>query len=108
MGTPSVKKSGGLSLGLSATTYDNMAAGHIEVGVAQVPLVAATIPCFEVLVQADPDNGFDIYVGDMTYGCHIHMEPGDVIVIPINDVEKVYARSQAGAQTVNWLAMLSR
>lgn len=90
---------------LGGQTYDAMHPGTILVGVNAVAISAVTIGCFEVLVQADPDNGDSVLIGNATQGCTIQLTAGSAITIPINDVEKIMARAVAGSQRVNWLAM---
>jgi len=85
-------------------TYNGMRSGATNVTVLQIPLTSQ-LPCFEVLLQADPDNTDDVFVGEAVGDCRIQMEPGDVMVVPINDASKILIRAAAGAQTINWLAM---
>ena len=91
---------------LGGQTYDDMHTGTIVVGVNAVAISAVTVGCFEVLVQADPDNNANVLVGNGKQGCTIVQPAGSVITIPINDVEKIVARAAAGAQRVNWMAMV--
>lgn len=90
---------------LGGQTYDTMHTGTILVGANAVAISAVTVGCFEVLVQADPDNASSVLVGNHLQGCTIQLTAGSVITIPINDVEKIMARAVAGSQRVNWMAM---
>ena len=91
---------------LGGHTYDTMHTGTIQVGVNAVAISTVSVPCFEVLVQADPDNGAGILVGNNAQGCTIQLAAGlPPVTIRINDVEKVYARAVSGTQRVNWMAM---
>jgi len=102
----SIAKSGAnLHLELSAETYDAMYCGSRDVGTGQVPLQPGSQPCFQVLVQADPQNGNFVSVGNESQGCHVRLAPGVIVVIPINDVSKIFVRAKSGTQTVHWLAM---
>lgn len=108
MSQASIKKSGrNLHLTLTGETYDEMRTDTVQVGQQQTALSAASVPCFAVIVQADPGNGQNVVVGNQfNNGPVIVMEAGDTFTLPINDVSKVYARSVAGTQTVNWLAFV--
>lgn len=90
--------------GWMVTTYDGLAGGELTVTVIQQPLVPNQRLCFQVLIQADPDNVNDVLVGNL-HGCYIRLVPGGSITITINDVHKICARSEAGAERVYWLAV---
>ena len=109
-----VRKSGtNLKLALTGETYDDMYSGTVQApAAAQVSLLNDTtvlsnrILCWQVLVQADPDNTANIVVGESLHGCHIVLRAGESISIPINEVGKVQVRAISGTQTANWLAMI--
>ena len=109
-----VRKSGtNLKLSLTGETYDDMYSGTAQALVAsQVSLLNDTtvlsnrIPCWQVIVQADPDNAANIVVGESLHGCHIVLRAGESISIPVNEVGKIQVRAVAGTQTVNWLAII--
>lgn len=116
-----MRKSGAkLHLSLVGETYDATYAGVVEViATQQVPLTfdlpsprpvdqgILSIPCWQVLAQADPGNADNVLIGDEAHGCFIVLRPGESITIPINDVKKVYARTAdgGGITRINWLAM---
>jgi hypothetical protein len=69
-------------------------------------VVAAPLPnhhSTEVFVQADPDNGGAVFVGNAT-SQSVQLNAGDSITIPIDTPSKVYVRS-AGSERVNWQAV---
>jgi len=109
-----VRKSGtNLKLALTGETYDDMRSGTVQaLAASQVSLLNDTtvlsggIPCWQVLVQSDPDNTANIVVGESLHGCHVVLLAGQSISIPINEVGKVQVRAVSGTQTVNWLAMI--
>lgn len=102
------KKSGrNLHLELVGTTYDDNRAGTLTLTINPQPLVPATLPCWEVLVQASNGNGQNlVYVGNALDGCFIELAAGVSITIPFNDAEKIIVRGQAGNEVVNWMAMI--
>jgi hypothetical protein len=57
----------------------------------------------EVFVQADPDNGSAIFIGNAA-SQSTQLNAGDSITIPINTPSKIYVRS-GGSERVNWLAV---
>jgi len=113
------RKSGvNLHLSLVGETYDGTYVGTQETdALQQVPLTwdlvpppsggFASVPCWQVLVQADPSNATNVLVGDEAHGCHIVLRAGESIMVPVNDVNKVYVRTADGGGTnvVNWFAM---
>jgi len=109
-----IRKSGtNLKLLLTGETYDAIYVGvQIANADQQLRLCAdlgvESIPCWQVLVQADPANGqTNVLVGNEHQGCHIVLRPGESITVPVNDVGKVYVRTVEGGgnTTVNWLAV---
>jgi hypothetical protein len=115
-----MKKSGeNLHLTPMGETYDAMYVGSVvaedtgqkslidDIVTAGTAPANGTIPCWQVLVQADPGNSANILVGNEHQGCRIVLRAGESITIPVNRVEKVFVISLAagGDQTVNWLAM---
>lgn len=56
-----------------------------------------------LLIQADPDNTVDILVGDATPA--IQLTPGDSVVLPVSDVNKVYAKTVSSTGSANWLVL---
>jgi hypothetical protein len=106
----SIKKSGtNLYLALTAETFDNLYCGQVRTPAppAQAPLVGVTVACFGVIVQSSDTNqqGSYVYVGNQSQGCVIELTPGNSVIIPINDLEKIYVRGSAANLLVNFLAM---
>lgn len=107
---------------ITGETYDGTYCGFVEVIVEQqVPITfdlpedptpiengVVSVPCWQVLIQADPANTQNVLVGNETHGCYIVLRAGETITIPINDARKIYVRAAAGAgyQRVNWIAMI--
>lgn len=66
-----------------------------------------------IVVQADPANTANVYVGGQLQngfdgpvgGQHIVLTPGDSVSFPISNRNLVYVRSASGTQTVNYLAV---
>jgi hypothetical protein len=83
----------------STTLYCNT---KTDVGVSAAA-IASTQACRELVVQADPDNTVDIFIGNATTQT-IQLKPGVAISIPCSDVALVYAKSASSTGTVNWLA----
>jgi len=90
---------------LGGQTYRDTHTGTIVVGTGAVAISAVTVACFEVLVQADPDNTGSVLIGNNTQGCTVQLTADSAITVRINDVEKIMARAVSGTQRVNWLAM---
>ena len=61
----------------------------------------STTACFGALIQNDPDNTMDIFVG--TTGAQtIQLVPGQALSLAISNVGQVWARASSGTATVNW------
>lgn len=61
------------------------------------------LSCTEVLVQNDPDNTVDVFVGNST-SQSVQLRPGESYATLANDVSKVYVKAASGTATVNWQA----
>lgn len=57
----------------------------------------------EVFIQADPDNGSAVFVGNVA-SQSTQLNAGDSITISIDTPSKIYVRS-GGSERVNWLAV---
>ena len=101
------RKSGAnLRLNLVGEVYDSMQCGTRTVNTAQVPLTTDSIVCWQVIVQASRTNTQYLRIGNSKQGCYFELAAGQAITIPINNLNKVYVRSESGTQTVSWIAML--
>lgn len=60
--------------------------------------------CTSVLVQADPDNAVDVFVGSDSVQA-IQLAPGASITIPVSNTNLVYAKTATGTANLNVLAM---
>lgn len=76
-------------------------------GTLIVGLVAVSLPnvhSTEVLVQADPDNGGNVFVGT-AISQSVQLIAGAVETISIDTPSKIYVRGSAVGQRVNWHAV---
>lgn len=65
-------------------------------------VLAATDEVNECLIQNDPDNTVDILIGDSSSQV-IQLQPGQSIVIPIQDPNTIWLKSVSGTPTANFL-----
>jgi ABC-type molybdate transport system substrate-binding protein len=56
----------------------------------------------EVIVQADPDNNEDIFVGNDTNQT-IQLLAGQSMTIPVDDISKIYAKTNQNTATLNYV-----
>jgi len=56
----------------------------------------------EVLLQADPDNSSRLFIGSSGSQV-IALDAGDAISLPIDNLNKIYAKAETGSQLINWL-----
>jgi len=79
-----------------------------DVGVEAVPVTTPDrdLECYQVLVQNDPSNGNDMYIGTQ-HSQSVVLQPGQSETIPFRGrVSSIYVRFTAGTnQRVNWHAM---
>lgn len=74
---------------------------NVAAAVAEA-LVGAASPCSEVIVQADPDNTEDLFVGNSA-GQPLQLKPGDSISIQVADANLVFIQSAGGTAVANYL-----
>ena len=67
------------------------------------PLSATSTLILDILIQADPDNSEDVFVGDSTSQT-IQLRPADAIYLQVNNLNVVYVKTGTGPMTVNWLS----
>lgn len=79
-----------------------------DVGASAVPITTDSkdLECYQVLVQNDPSNGNNMYIGNAS-SQSVVLQPGQSETIPIRGkVSDIYVRFSAGTnQRVNWHAM---
>lgn len=75
----------------------------VMLGTVNVTTTAAALSaqaCKLALIQADPDNTNDIFVGDATYQVW-QLKPGDSITLPVANTNTVYLKTSTGTATAN-------
>lgn len=100
-------KTGGASLPV-IETYQILHDGYRDdVGTSAVPITTdATLSCYQVIVQNDPSNQVNMYVGNNA-SQSIVLTPGQTETIPYcGMVNGIYVRFASGSNLrVNWHAM---
>jgi hypothetical protein len=61
--------------------------------------------CQAVLVQNDPGSAVNIRVGNAS-SQSVALRPGEEEVIPVNDVQEIYVKTDSGSARVNWHSVL--
>lgn len=75
-----------------------------KTGLTTAPEVLhATQACREVMVQNDPDNAGNLYVGTSS-NQYIRLTPGQAVTLPLISLNLIYVRMSTGTGSVNWLA----
>ena len=64
--------------------------------------LAASQAVREVIVQNDPDNTIDVFIGNST-SQSIQLKPGQSVVIPVSNLATVFAKSASGTPVINYL-----
>src|SRR5438067_3476905 len=59
--------------------------------------------CSCVVLQNDPDNSVDLFVGDAA-SQPVQVKPGGSVALPVDDASKVFVKSASGTATVNWMS----
>src|SRR5947209_17173130 len=62
-----------------------------------------SLPCAAVLVQCDPDNSNDLFVGDGG-SQPLQLKPGQAARFEIVDAALLYVAAAGGTQRANWVA----
>jgi hypothetical protein len=65
---------------------------------------ALNVSCFTVLIQADPNNNTDLFVGNATVQ-PIHLLPGQIMTVDTNNLQAFYAITTSGTALVNWFTL---
>lgn len=60
--------------------------------------------CMEMIIENQPINNINILVGTAALQS-FHIAPGDTLVLPIDNVNKVYVKTPSGSSVVGWLAV---
>jgi hypothetical protein len=78
------------------------------VNVTTAAAIGASVPCGSVLVQSDPSNIVDVTIG-LAAGQFWVLSPGDAILIPVSNLNLVYAAASGGTSSrLNyWVSPLS-
>ena len=114
-GNPLITSGGGLpttitgplgATGLAQSVATNDTSDTLYDGTKALTTAAAAIATSqairEALVQADPANTVDILVGSST-SQSTRLKPGQPVVIPINDLAKIFAKAVTGTASLNYL-----
>lgn len=81
-------------------------AGSTTLNLTTVTQLAANQPCKSVLVQSRPSNSVSSIILGAASGQTIRLSAGDVIVLPVSNVNLLYAlNALSGTQTLDWLAI---
>jgi len=84
-------------------TYDTLHCGRRVGGGVAVLANLPDVRIWQVIIQADPDNGASCFVGNANQQT-FELLAGAAITIPIDRTNKVYVNVPAN-NAVNWLAM---
>ena len=88
----------------TTNAYDDMITGTMQASFPGQPIFQQQQAILEVLVQNDPDSANNVKVGN-EFGQFVVLQAGVHIVIPINNLNKVWVESVGGA-TVHYIAMV--
>lgn len=84
----------------------NNASDTLYPGTANLTTNAAAIATSqavrEVLVQSDPDNTVDIFIGNAA-AQSIQLKPGQSASLPVSNLAMIYAKSASGTPILNYL-----
>ena len=69
-----------------------------------VATVLATLACKSVLLQADPDNTVDLFIGDAT-NQPIQLTPGMSLVLPVSNTNLIYHKSASATGVLNVISV---
>lgn len=78
------------------------------VGTASVSTTATALGsnvAYQVLLQADPDNANDIFIGN-SISQPFQLVPGSALNLPVGNTTEIYHKTASGSATLNWIAIL--
>ena len=90
-------------MGSGAPYAGDMTAGTISV-TETAAVISTSVPCVGVILQADPDNGADIMIGDAS-SQPVQLQPGASISLPIRNLALIWADSASGTLALNYIAI---
>ncbi len=89
------------------TVAGQLVKGGIVAGTVTATTVAGQVSanqlCQEVVVQADPDNGVPVFLGDAT-SQPFQLNAGGAITLPVTNLSMLYVKTASGTAIVNWIA----
>lgn len=75
------------------------------VNVTTTPTPLSSLACRSVLLQADPDNTVDVFIGDATNQVW-QLVPGQALSLPVSNTNQIYHKVASGTATLNVGAIL--
>jgi hypothetical protein len=66
--------------------------------------ILGTQACKRLLVQADPNNTDDVFLGDAT-NQRFRLTPGYAVALDVTNANTVKGKSASGTQNINWIAL---
>lgn len=88
----------------SSRANDRMAGGTMTATTSMRQVSGLNVSCYTVLIQSDPNNSVDVYIGNVLVQ-PIHLLPGQSITVDTNNLPNFYAITTSGSGLVNWLAL---
>ena len=85
-------------------TFDKLYLDTLTGNGELVQLSADYYVVYQILIQADPANASNVYIGNNLQQVFA-LTPGSSITIPFGDLTTIYVRFAAGTDVVNWMAM---
>lgn len=84
--------------------------GQITVTTAGTAVVGTTQVCHLVAFKADPDNTNPVYLGndeagDVTLDNGYPLEPGEQIIVELNNINLLYFDSETNGEKIAWLLL---
>lgn len=80
----------------------NLSNGTTALTTTAIPISTSTLVILSVLIQNDPANTVNVLIGTPTAQT-IKLVPGASIEIEVDVLNKVYAKTESGTATVNYI-----
>lgn len=63
-----------------------------------------SLQCSQVLLQTDPDNAVDVFIGNVG-SQPIQVQANHAISIPVSNLNEVYAKTSSSSALLSWLSI---
>ncbi len=90
---------------MASPQYSGPISASTDATVTTAAEQAPNTPCRAAVLQADPGNTSDVFIGD-TNSQPIQLSAGQSLSIRVNNLNQIFWKSASDTQTINWILEL--